>query len=319
VALNSYLTQTQALLHDPNAQAYSTTDLTRYINLARSQIAIEGECCRALLTGGTVVNLTISSGGSGYSGTPTFAFTGGAQTFASGTIVAGSVATVTILSGGWGYIPASGFTCTATGSNGSGTNATFAATIDNSATTVTGQEVVPFQTLNQLLAAWNTNSAAYGTGPMSQFVGLNQIIKVFSLACNQAGTYKPILTEKIWSEFQAYLRIYANTQQNYPTYWSQYGQGVNGSLYLFPWPAQPLQLDVDACCTPIALVNDSTVEAIPYPFTDAIPYYAAYLAYENSSRKEDANRMLGMYTVFMKRARALSEHPFMPDYYGYEY
>jgi hypothetical protein len=311
MALTSYQQQTQRLLHDPNAQAYSLADITAYINIARSQIAIEGECIRALLSGGTITNLAINSPGSGYSGTATVTFTGGgAQAFASATIGGGAIATVTLLNGGWGWIPASALTVTATGSIG-GSNATFTATVDNSATTVTGQEVVQFTTLNSLLAAWNT-------GPIVSLQGMSQVIKVFSVACNQSGTYKPMLQEKIWSEYQAYLRIYSNTQQNYPIYWAQYGQGVAGSFYLFPWPSQPLQLDVDVCCTPIALVTDGTVEAIPYPWTDAVPYYAAYLAYENSSRKEDADRMFKMYSMFMKRGRAFSEHPYMPDYYGYE-
>jgi hypothetical protein len=128
-----------------------------------------------------------------------------------------------------------------------------------------------------------------------------------------------MLTYKVWTEFQAYLRIYSNTQQNYPIYWTQLAQGLNGNIYLFPWPAQPLQMDIDAICTPITLTSDSTPEAIPYGWTDAVPYYAAYLAYENSSRKEDADRMFKMYSVFMKRARAFANAPVMPDYYGYEY
>jgi hypothetical protein len=316
MALTSYQAQTQRLLHDPGAQAYSLADITVYINIARSQIAIEGECIRALLSGGTITNLQILSPGSGYSGTATVAFTGGgAQSFATATIGGGAISSVTLVNGGWGWIPASNLVVTATGSTG-GSNATFTSTVDNSATTVTGQEVLQFSTLNNLLAAWNSS-----TNPPTQgaVIGGSQVIKVFSVACNQVGTYKPMLTQKIWSEFQAYLRIYANTQQNYPVYWSQYAQGVNGSLYLFPWPAQALQMDVDVCVTPINLVTDSTAEAIPYPWTDAIPYYAAYLAYENSSRKEDADRMFKMYQMFMARGRANSESPFMPDYYNYEY
>lgn len=315
MALTAYEKQTQRLLHDPNALAYTLADIDTYINLARAQIAIEGECVTALLSGGTVTALSISAGGTGYAGTLAINFTGvGAQAFATGTIAGGSVASVTLTTGGWGWIPASGLVVTALGST-SGSNATIVATVDNSATTVTGQEVLQFSTLNNLLSAWN--SATGGNLPGLQ--GMNQVIKIFSIACNQQGTYKPMLTQKPWSEFQAYLRIYSNTQQNYPTYWAQLGQGVNGSIYLFPWPAQPLQLDIQCAVTPVALVNDTTPEAIPYPWTDAVPYYAAYLAYMNSSRAEDAERLYQLYTIFMKRARAYSEAPFMPDWYGYEY
>ena len=311
MALTAYEKQTQRLLHDPNAQAYSLADLDVYINIARSQVAIEGECIRALLSGGTVTALAIGVTGTGYTA-PTVVFTGGgAQATALATQAGGSIASVALVTGGWGYIPATSLTVTV--SDPTGINATLTPTVNNAATTVTGLEIIQFATLNGLLTAWNSAAPQQGA-----VVGASQVIKVFSVACNQSGTYKPMLTEKIWSEFQAYLRIYSNTQQNYPIYWAQYGQGVNGSLYLFPWPSQPLQLDVDVCCTPIDLATNSTPEAIPYPWTDAIPYYAAYLAYENSSRKEDADRMFKMYTMFMKRGRAYSEHPFMPDYYGYE-
>src|SRR5215472_11839686 len=313
MALLGYQQETQRLLHDPNAQAYSLADLTVYINIARNQIAIEGECVRALLSGGTITSLAITNGGSGYTAPATVTFTGpGAQAFATAQVSGGAINAVTLQSGGWAWIPASATTITV--SDGAGTGAILTPTIDNSATTVTGLEVLQFSTLSALLAAWNT---APNPPQQGATFGASQVIKVFSVACNQAGTYKPMLTQKTWSEFQAYLRIYSNTQQNYPLYWSQFGQGVNGSLYLFPWPAQPLQLDVDVCCTVINLVNDTTVEAIPYPWTDAVPYYAAYLAYENSSRKEDADRMFKMYSMYMKRGRAFSETPFMPDYYGY--
>ena len=316
MALTAYQQQTQRLLHDPNALAYPIADITTYINLARNQIALEGECCRVLLSGGMITSLSITTPGSGYSGTATVSITGqGAQAFASATLAGGSVASVTLLSGGWGYIPASSTVVSVTGSTG-GSNASVSATIDNSATTVTGQETVQFSTLNNVFSTWNTGAFSGNPNPV---IGLSSVLKVFSVACNQAGTYKPMLTQKIWNEFQAYLRIYSNTQQNYPLYWSQYLYGVQGSIYLFPWPAQPLQLDIDVCASPITLVTDSTVEAIPYPWTDAIPYYSAYLAYENSSRKEDADRMFKMYKMFMMRARAFSETPFMPDYYGYEY
>jgi hypothetical protein len=62
-------------------------------------------------------------------------------------------------------------------------------------------------------------------------------------------------------------------------------------------------------------VDDTTVEAIPYPWTDAIPYYAAYLAASNAQRAQDASSNFGQYEVFMKRARAMSETPFIPDAY----
>ena len=40
-ALSTYITQVQRLLHDPNAQFWSTSELTDYINEARNRVANE--------------------------------------------------------------------------------------------------------------------------------------------------------------------------------------------------------------------------------------------------------------------------------------
>jgi len=56
--LNSYLAQTQNLLQLPGSAAsglYSTANLTLWINIARGQIAGEGECIRSFGTIPTVV------------------------------------------------------------------------------------------------------------------------------------------------------------------------------------------------------------------------------------------------------------------------
>jgi hypothetical protein len=103
-----------------------------------------------------------------------------------------------------------------------------------------------------------------------------------------------------------------------PEVWSQYGQGsapsgtgsgASGSFYLDPPPDLVYTLNCDCVCLPIALVDDTTVEALPYPWTDAVPYFAAYLALlssQTSARVADAERMFGYYTTFMQRARQFS-------------
>ena len=55
-------------------------------------------------------------------------------------------------------------------------------------------------------------------------------------------------------------------------------------------------MDWDAYCNPIPLVNDTTVEAIPEPFTASVKYYAAYLAHINAQRKDDAEYMRSLFT-----------------------
>jgi hypothetical protein len=100
--------------------------------------------------------------------------------------------------------------------------------------------------------------------------------------------------------------------------WSQFAQGTapgstgatgGGSFYLSPPPDQVYTLYLDCVCYPIALASDSTVEAIPYLWTDAVPYYAAYLALlasQTNARMEDAERYFNMYSLFVERARKFS-------------
>ena len=141
--LAQYETNTRFLLHDPNGQAYATSSVDTAINSARRKVATTAECVRTLLSGGTVTNLIINSPGSGYAGNATVTFTGpGSQTFANATINSGLVTSIALAQngGGWGWVTPP--TVTVTGSGG-GNNAIITPIVDNSASTVASQEVVP--------------------------------------------------------------------------------------------------------------------------------------------------------------------------------
>jgi len=307
---SQYVQQTQFLLHDPNAQAYPLASVQSAVNIARSQVAGEGECVRTLLSGGVITTLTLSSGGSGYTGTTgTLNFTGtGNQAFGTAVISGGIVQSVTLTGGGWGWLTAPAITVTdSTGFNG---GAVVTATVDNSASAIATQEAVQFSTLNTLAATIS---------------GVQSVIGVGSIACQwgSGSVYKPMLRWRPWAWFQANCRVYSISAMNFPAYWSQFGQGVNGSFYLFPIPGQILSLDIDATCLPVPLASDATPDAIPYPWSDAVPYFAAYQCYMNSSRAADAARMfntnpsaLGQYQIFMARARKMSDGSSrVPDQY----
>lgn len=88
-----------------------------------------------------------------------------------------------------------------------------------------------------------------------------------------------------------------------PTEWAQYGIGTTGSLVLDHVPNTTYVLSLDASCYPVLLTDDSTAEAIPYPYQDAVPFFAAYYAYMSAQRQEDADVMLRRYEDFVKRAQ----------------
>lgn len=122
-----------------------------------------------------------------------------------------------------------------------------------------------------------------------------------------------------WEWFNRYFIAKSGVANAEPTDWAQYGQGVGGTLYFFPTPNAIYGLTLDCVCYPIPLVDDTTVEAIPFPWTDCVPYFAAYLALlssQTSSRQADAARMFELYQEFAQRARRYSTPTVLP--YQYE-
>ena len=106
-----------------------------------------------------------------------------------------------------------------------------------------------------------------------------------------------------WPWFDLYELSNPTVVAGVPRVYSQYGQGsTDGSLYV-SLVDQIYTLNLDLTCLPIALVNDSTGEAIPYPWTDAVPFYAAWLALLQLQRPADADEMLQRYSQLMARAR----------------
>jgi hypothetical protein len=111
-----------------------------------------------------------------------------------------------------------------------------------------------------------------------------------------------------------------------PKVWAQYGQGASaqasplpvggGSLYVSPPPDFAYAVNVDCVCYPIALVNDTTAEALPFLWTDAIPYFAAYLALlsaQTGIRTQEALGMYKLYSEFVDRARKASTPMVLPS------
>lgn len=300
MALTAYQQDTQRLLHDPSATYYSLSDLTAYINKARNQIALESQSVRVLVCG-VISTITVTAGGSGYSAATTMSVAGSGM---GGVVVpdisGGVITSATVVAGGTSYDTSANTTVTATDSGG-GSGATFSAGLVGGNLTTVGQEIYTFASRNSAAQAINS--------------GVNQIVGVMSVSVSW-GSMKPMLDRRTWTDFQANFRAWTTGYVGQPAVWAQYGQGVNGSIYLCPMPAQVLNMDWDCFCEPIALVDDTTVEALPFPWTDAVQYYAAHLAYANSQRQADADAMMKLYVDNMKRARAMSDPSFIPSPYS---
>ena len=146
-------------------------------------------------------------------------------------------------------------------------------------------------------------------------------INIRRIYCGQ-GTGQARLNPRPWEWFDLYHLNNINPQQGQPTVWAQYGQGSagigsitgigtgtmsSGSFYVDPIPDQVYTLNCDAECYPAALVADTDVECIPYLFSDAVPFFAAYyalLSSQTSARQADAERLFNHYETFVGRARS---------------
>jgi hypothetical protein len=131
-----------------------------------------------------------------------------------------------------------------------------------------------------------------------------------------------------WEWFELYDLNNAAPGQGAPTSWSQYQQGAapghtgsagGGSFYIGPQPDAVYTLNCDCVCYPSALAVDGDPEMIPYLFTDAVPYFAAYYALMSSqtnARLNDALNYYKIYQEFVDRARNASNG--MPNQWQYE-
>lgn len=303
--LATYTNNLQLLLNDQNAQFYSITNLTNFINRARKYVAGKAMCCRVLTpsSGPISTTITIGSGGSGYSVAPTVTFSapdalaGPSYTTATGTatIGGGQVTGVTVTNAGTGYVNPPTITFTGVGTGATAT----AANTANYLTTTVGQEVYQFSTANTIIAA--------------SVPGADKLIGIASVSVN-IGSTKPTLDFWDFPSFQAYARS-ANWGQNNPAIWSQYGQGETGSLYVFPVPSARAQMEWDCFVVPLDLSVSQTVDLIPEPWSEAVIYYAAYLAYLYAQRKDDANTMMSESTRLMLEYRQFVTPPRFPTMY----
>ena len=165
--------------------------------------------------------------------------------------------------------------------------------------TVVGQRAYNFASINLGVAATTGIQGAIHVRRISIDIGLGQ----------------KWMTPRSWEWFDLYHLNNVVPQNDIPTDWSQYAQGAatpvgasaaSGSFYLDPPPNDIYTLNCDCVCYPIPLVDDTTVEAIPYLWTDAVPFFAAYyalLSSQTSVRTRDAGEMLQYYNEFVGRAR----------------
>lgn len=266
--LFDYMQATQRFLREQKQEFINPEDLIAYVNRARREVALRTQCIRVLTpSSGQVLSATVTAGGSGYVNptvtitTPDFPsgygrYPNGLQATALPLLNAGIISGIDISNGGSGY-----FQPIATITDAAGTGA--AATL----------EVGPINLLNQGQEVYNFADIDLSGNP-----GCGAVFYIRSLAVIYAN-YRYVLPVYSFSEYQAKIRQYPFQYQYVPTFAAQFGQGTKGSFYVYPLPSQTYQFELDCLCLPTDMLDNSSVEIIPDPWTDAVPYMAASLGF----------------------------------------
>ena len=166
---------------------------------------------------------------------------------------------------------------------------------------VAGQQVYPFSSIS-----------------LAGSTGIQGILKIQTI-WRDIGTGQVWLRPRPFPWFSLYELNNPNPVQGSPTLWTQYGQGASGSFYVSPVPDQAYTCNLDCVCYPISLASDADPEAIPYLWTDAVPFFAAWyalLAAQSAARQADADRMMARYKEFVARARQFTTPSIMPGIYS---
>lgn len=288
MALFEYVEQTQRFLREQKQEFVNPTDLISYVNRARREVALRTQCIRVLTpSSAQVLSATMVTTGSGYSGTPTLTITppdfpsgygpnpNGLQATAAPVIVAGIMQSIDIQEGGSGYFQP---TIEITDTTGTGAAATLA--------------VGPINLLNQGQEVYKFSDIDLSGNP-----GCSAVFYVRSVAVIYSNYRYPVGIYA-FSEYQAKIRNFPFQYQYTPAFASQFGQGTAGSFYFYPIPSQSLQMEWDCLCLPSDLTNNYSVEVIPTPWTDAVPYFAAHLAMLELQQYNAARMYLDLYEKF---------------------
>jgi hypothetical protein len=291
VTLNRYLEQSQRFMRDQNQLKLDPADLISYINRARREVAMRSQCIRVLPPiSGQIVSASVTAPGTGYASIPTVSITppdfpsgllpfpNGLQATALAITQNGTVSAVDIQQGGSGYFQPQ---MTITGGGGAGAS------------------VVPVLSPMNLLKI-GQEKYDFSKVDLSQFPGVSEIYFVRSVSVIYSN-YRYTLPMYPFSVYQAYVRQYPFQYQYVPTFCSQFGQGAGGSIYMYPLPSQTYQMDWDCLGMPQDLEDDLSVEAIPDPWTDAVPYMVAHLAMLELQNFNAATGYLALYDQFAQR------------------
>lgn len=291
MTLFTYQKQVQRFLRDAKQDMIEQGDLIEHINEARREIAMRAQCIRRLTPiAAGLTSTSVIAGGHGYTNpkvvisSPDFpdglvGYPNGRQATGLAQVLGGVITAVDIQDGGAGYQnPSIAIT------DPTGTGANVAAT------------PIAYNQINQ-----GQEQYLYSTIDVSMWPGVKTVYYVNSVGIIYANwRYSPEYCS--FSKYQAKVRTYTATSYQYvPGFFTQYGRGEDGSLFFYPLPSQTYPVEYDCLCTPADLIDDTSVEAIPQPWQDAVRFYASAMCYLDLQNGNKAREYFQLFDNFMNR------------------
>jgi hypothetical protein len=283
-------------------QHVNEPDIWSYVNRARREIAQRTQSIRRIpQTSGAIVEIDVINGGFGYQNPVVFIsapdapsgrlpYPNGAQATATAQVLNTVIQGVTVTFGGAGYFqPTAQIIDFATPeeanlfilgvsilggpdvlgsgpapppSTGTGRGATLQVIVEPIMVLQRGQEEYAFPDF-----------------PFGVDAGVKSAFAVNTVSVIYAN-WRYRLLFYAFSEYQAFIRQFPFQYEYVPTVYTQFGQGADGTLLMYPLPSQQYRVEIDTFCLPADLVSDQSPETLPEPWTDAVPYKAVSLAYE---------------------------------------
>ena len=329
--LSDYLKEVRRLLHDANANYWSDDDLSDYINQGRNHIVTDTGCLRTYQTAwlqpntefyvfGGVWYIAVTDGGSAYTSAPTVALsTGSGATAGTITFSSGAIATIPVSAGGSGYTDPP--TVLITG-NGSGADAHAVLTAGVVTSIVVDSGGTGYTSATATLAAIGSGATAtatvtsgvvtgitvnaqgtlYNSAPAVSFSGgggSGAAATAYILTASTVDLINPMiiwgsqripLAGKAFTDLNAAARVWTTYRQR-PGIWAMYG---TGGICVAPVPDQAYQFDADTVILPTVLTGSLQGPLIS-PATEAVPYWASYLAKLNEKQFEEADAFKTLY------------------------
>lgn len=161
--------------------------------------------------------------------------------------------------------------------------------------------------------AYNFNSIVFSNAAIEGALSVRRINY-------SVGTGQKVVWMREYEWFDLYYLNNPVPVNGFPQHATQHQQGAaepgvgggagtagTGTFLLDPPPDAVYTLNCDCNCYPISLVDDTTVEVLPYPWTDAVPFLASYYALmssQTSEREAQAARMYQQhYQTWLQKAR----------------